>query len=98
MVSEYKIPKNYMERVVKETLEKLLKDRDDVCKCEECVADMMAYALNRLPPKYIVTDRGYIFSKLSEVEAQFQVDVLEAVLEAINVISKNPRHSLEKKR
>ncbi|MCD6362378.1 MAG: late competence development ComFB family protein [Synergistetes bacterium] len=83
-----------MERVVKETLEKLLKDRDDVCKCEECIADMMAYALNRLPPKYIVTDRGYIFSKLNEIEAQFQVDVLEAVLEAIKVISKNPRHSV----
>ncbi len=98
MVEEYKIPRNYMERVVKETLEKLLKDRNDICKCEECIADMMAYALNRLPPKYVVTDRGYVFSKLSEIETQFQVDVLEAVLEAIEVISKNPRHSVSKKR
>lgn len=86
------MPRNYMEKVVRETLAKLLKDREDICKCEKCVADMIAYALNRLPPKYMVTDRGYIFLKLREIETQFQVDVLEAILEAIQVVSKKPEH------
>ncbi|MBC7331924.1 MAG: late competence development ComFB family protein [Synergistetes bacterium] len=86
------MPRNYMEKVVKETLMRLLKEREDICKCEKCIMDMMAYALNRLPPKYMVTDRGYIFLKLKEIEVQFQVDVLEAVLEAISVVSKRPEH------
>lgn len=93
MIPEERMPRNYMEKIVKETLMRILKEREDICKCEKCVSDMMAYALNRLPPKYMSTDRGYIFLKLKEIEVQFQVDVLEAVLEAIDVVSKNPKHS-----
>ncbi len=93
MVPDERMPRNYMEKLVRETLMRLLKDKEGICKCEKCISDMMAYALNRLPPRYVTTDRGYIFSKLREIEVQTQVDVLEAVLEAIDVVSKNPKHS-----
>jgi competence protein ComFB len=49
---------NYMEEVVQDELELLLSERTDVCKCQKCKFDMMVFALNRLPPKYVITDRA----------------------------------------
>ena len=83
---------NYMEDVVKDTLEDLVSKREDICKCEKCKFDMMAWALNRLPPKYIVSDRGRIFTKLQGVEAQFRADVVRELTKAISRITKNPQH------
>ena len=83
---------NHMEDVVKDTLEDLLSKKEDICKCEKCKFDIMAWALNRLPPKYIVSDRGRIFTKLQEVEVQFRADVVRELTKAISHISKNPQH------
>ncbi|MGE5308839.1 MAG: late competence development ComFB family protein [Deltaproteobacteria bacterium] len=83
---------NYMEEVVQDELEQLLSERDDVCKCQRCKYDMMVYALNRLPPKYVITDRGRLYTKLKEQELQFKADVVKELTKAINFISKNPNH------
>lgn len=83
---------NYMEDIVRDTLEELLSKKEDICKCEKCKFDIMAWALNRLPPKYIVSDRGRIFTKLQEVEVQFRADVVRELTKAISHISKNPQH------
>jgi competence protein ComFB len=83
---------NYMEDVVKDTLEDLLSQKEDICKCQKCKFDMMAWALNRLPPKYIVSDKGRIFTKLQGVEVQFRADVVRELTKAISHISKSPQH------
>lgn len=83
---------NYMEEVVKDTLEKLLSKKQDICKCQKCKLDMMAHALNRLPPKYVVSDKGIVFTKLQEVEIQFRADVTKELTRAIEHVSKNPQH------
>lgn len=83
---------NYMEDVVKDTLEDLLSKKGDICKCEKCKFDMMAWVLNRLPPKYIVSDKGRIFTKLQGVEVQFRADVVRELTKAISHITKNPQH------
>ncbi|MCM8801409.1 MAG: late competence development ComFB family protein [Candidatus Omnitrophica bacterium] len=83
---------NYMEEVVKDILEKLLLKKQDICKCQKCKFDMMAHALNRLPPKYVVSNKGIVFTKLQEVEIQFRTDVVKEVTRAIEHISKNPQH------
>ncbi len=87
--------RNYMEEVVNRTLEEILSPRDDVCKCERCKLDIMALALNHLPPKYVVTDMGYIYTKVNELESQFKADVTVAVTNALKIIRKNPRHEEE---
>ncbi|RJP33140.1 MAG: competence protein ComFB [Actinobacteria bacterium] len=84
-----------MEEVVNRTLEEILSPRDDVCKCERCKLDIMALALNHLPPKYVVTDMGYIYTKVNELESQFKADVTVAVTNALKIIRKNPRHEEE---
>lgn len=83
---------NYMEDIVKDMLDSLLADKEDICKCEKCKFDMIAWALNRLPPKYVVTAKGRIFTKLQEVQVQFRADVIRELTKAISYISKNPQH------
>lgn len=61
-------------------------NRYRICKCQRCLNDIIALALNYLPPHYYVeTGRGgEIGSPLIMVE--------NAVIEAMDRVSKNPRH------
>ena len=83
---------NYMEDVVQDELELLLSERDNICKCQKCKYDMMVMALNRLPPQYVITNRGRIYTKLNEQEAQFKADVVKELTKAIVKVSRNPSH------
>ena len=86
------ILRNYMEEVVDRTIEEILAPREDICKCERCILDIKALALNHLPPKYVVTDMGYVYTKVNELENQFKADITVAVTNAMKIIRKNPRH------
>ncbi|HRZ14289.1 MAG TPA: late competence development ComFB family protein [Candidatus Omnitrophota bacterium] len=84
---------NYMEEVVADELEILLRDkRETFCDCQKCKFDIMVWALNRLPPQYVITDRGRLFTKLSEQETQFKADVVKVLTKAIVHVCKNPNH------
>jgi len=84
--------KNYMEEATDSTIDEILARRDDVCKCDRCKMDIKALALNHLPPKYVVTDRGYVYTKVNELENQFKADITVAVTNALKIIRDNPRH------
>lgn len=61
-------------------------DRYVVCRCERCISDITALALNYLPPHYYVdAGRGGDIGSPS-------VMVENAVIEAIETVGKNPRH------
>lgn len=83
---------NYMEDMVRAELEQLLVEIDDICKCQKCICDMMVWALNRIPPRYVVTSKGRMFTKLREQEIQFKADVIRELTKAIIYVSKNPQH------
>ena len=84
---------NFMEVLVDEALEDLFKVTSlQFCRCERCYLDAKSIALNRLPPKYIVTRTGEIYAKLDIFRNQFRVDVLKAAIEAIEIVKKNPSH------
>lgn len=84
---------NYMEKLVFGKLNEVLVTRKDICKCEQCRLDIAAIALNNLAPRYIVTDRGKIYTKLDMMETQFGVDVLMAISKGLNIVAANPRHA-----
>ena len=84
--------KNYMEDCVSFTLDDTL-GLFDCCKCEECRNDIMAMALNSLPPKYVATTKGTLFTKINMTDRQLTVDVTTAVINAITKISSNPKHA-----
>jgi len=65
----------------------------DCCLCERCRADITALALNNLPGKYVVTEEGEIFAKVSSFHQQAEIDVVAATMKAMMVVSKNPNHT-----
>ena len=68
--------KNYLEIVVQDVVEKELSSKDEPwAKSEKSRLDIMAFILNRLPARYVVTDKGWIMTKIKETEVQFQVDI-----------------------
>ena len=84
---------NYMETLVERMLDVSLPKFEDVCGCERCRLDMMAHALNNLPARYIVAERGLTHVNLEAASAQFGSDVLYAVSSAIQLIGMRPRHA-----
>ncbi len=84
--------KNMMEEAVEYQLDKVLATMPNVCSCEECRLDMASFALNRLPAQYVRTDAGALFQKLNNSSQQAEVEVLTAVMSAINIISAHPNH------
>jgi len=80
-----------MEEVVDSKIDLVLNSMD-VCKCDKCKLDIKAIALNSLSPHYVVTDKGNLYSKLKEMEAQFEVDIETAIIKAAMTVSNNPRH------
>jgi len=83
--------KNYTEVCVKDMIESML-PRLDCCKCDNCKYDIMAIALNSLPPKYVVTHTGQIYTKLNALQNQFEADIIAAITRAVKMVTAKPRH------
>lgn len=90
--SKYKL-RNYMEVSVMHALPSVLKSFPYACDCERCQMDIIAYALNHLQPKYVITDKGELFLKVNELRIQYEADIFKALIDAINVVSESPRHN-----
>jgi competence protein ComFB len=86
--------RNYMEDVVLETIDGILNEIN-CCSCAKCKLDISAIALNSLPPKYVVTRRGQLYTKLAALQNQFDVDIIAAITKAAVLVSRNPRHNEE---
>lgn len=82
---------NIMEDIVRNKLSEMLKN-ENCCKCDRCIEDMTALALNKLPSKYVSTHNGELFSKVDSMVRQNSVDLNIAVAEAISCVSKRPSH------
>jgi competence protein ComFB len=87
---EFKL-KNCMEDVVFIFLDEIIKNKD-VCKCERCKLDIASIALNNLPTKYAVTQRGEIYAKAEMLSDQFRTNVIVELLKAIEIVSSRPHH------
>lgn len=83
--------RNYMEELVLRMLPTVMNSMD-ICKCEQCKMDIVAYALNNLPPKYVVSDKGGIFTRLETMQSQFDADIITAITRGASLVSENIRH------
>jgi competence protein ComFB len=84
--------KNYMELLVWELLDEFLEQYPSVCDCEACRYDIVALALNNLPPKYIATDKGELLMRVQGTLTQNRSDVLSALIQATLKVGSNPNH------
>ena len=87
--------RNYMEDIIMDKMPQVLKRMSDICMCDRCHMDRLAYALNNSPPKYIVTPKGKLYAKLNVLQGQFDVDVVRAITDAAVLVDKHPRHDDE---
>ena len=63
----------------------------DICKCQDCVLDMAALALNSVKPFYRVSLLGKVYAG-SLTDTKYGEEVKKSVHEAIVKISGNPAH------
>ena len=81
---------NDSERLVFDELERQLDEAgNEVCRKDECVLDMAAYALNHVRPKYRANLMGRLYAQATDEERI--AEVREAVRDAIRTVSDNPR-------
>ncbi|MBD5470689.1 MAG: late competence development ComFB family protein [Lachnospiraceae bacterium] len=84
--------KNIMEDDVERQLNKLLPTMPNICSCDICRLDMATYALNRLKPNYVRSDKGELFHKVNTSSIQAKTDLMSVVVTAINTIGARPSH------
>ena len=87
---------NYTETAVLELLDSVLdqhkKTFPNICCCTRCREDVMAIALNNLPPHYVVTETGKVLKQVSFERLGGKAQVITQILRALEIVSKNPRH------
>ncbi len=94
--------KNYNEDLVLDTVKIVLKDRPDVRPTRSFYLDVAAYVLNRIPPKYITSERGFTRAVVQAVgngdgEGQRLVNVIELITwvnRAIDVVARRRREGV----
>ena len=84
--------RNIMEDDVARQLDMLLPTMPNICSCDICRSDMAAYALNRLKPNYVRSNKGELFHKVNTSSTQAKTEILTAVVTAINIIGSHPHH------
>lgn len=84
--------KNIMEDDVERQLNNLLPTMPNICSCDICKLDMATYALNRLKPNYVRSDKGELFHKVNTSSIQAKTDLMSVVITAINTIGARPSH------
>lgn len=76
-----------MEDIVTSVVREVLKKDKDIPKAEIYEQDIIAYVLNRVPARYITSERGIIHGKLeSRFKFQQRTDILFLIQEAIQNI------------
>ena len=85
--------KNLIEPLVAREYAKLLPTMKDACGCPICREDILVYALNRLPPRYVATLTGEVVSEVKMEAEQGQADIAVALMDAFRVVGASPRHA-----
>jgi competence protein ComFB len=90
---DFDLLKNEAEQMVLHELERQLEGQpEDVCRCNECVVDMAAIALNTVRPLYRFSLLGTLYAAQAVNEQSYADSVQQAVAQAIEKVSKNPAH------
>ena len=83
--------RNIIEDIVENKYDKLINDFD-VCRCNICRSNVIAYTLNKFKPKYVVTEKAYLFTKVLLDNNEFNLEITKAVVNGIKIVSLNPHH------
>ena len=80
--------KNYQEDLVLHVIQIALEDRPEIAADEVFIHDVAAYALNRLPPRYIQSERGFTRLALSHACDDESSGELAGMLEMLLLVNR----------
>lgn len=83
---------NLLEEEVIKAVDNQLKITPIACDCDKCRMDIVAITLNNLKPKYVVSDKGRLYGKISSMTYQYNADIIKEVTKAIAIVGENPLH------
>lgn len=63
----------------------------DFCGCDTCRGDVLVYALNRLPAKYVASLEGTVITELNLDKHQMRARIDVMVLEGLRQVTANRR-------
>lgn len=86
---------NMMEETVLTKIDQLWQTTS-FCKCDQCKIDIAAYALNRLPPRYVHSLAGELIHKFDASTIQMDAEITACVYNAIVRIGEDPNHDAKK--
>jgi competence protein ComFB len=85
--------KNEAETIVIREVEQQLKSGNvDMCRCNDCVLDIVGVALNNVKPLYRVSLLGALYTSQAINEKEYADSVMKAVQHAIKKVKRNPCH------
>ena len=80
--------KNYQEDVVLRAIEIALEPEPDMLRDEDFVKDVAAFVLNRVPPRYVMSERGFLRLALEHLEEEQQDKSLANVIELMMLVNR----------
>ena len=87
----FELLKNEAEELVLQELEAQLEEMGtEICRCNDCVMDMAAMALNAVKPMYRYSLMGKLYA--SQPDMAYVESVHQAVEHAVEKVSSNPSH------
>ena len=90
---DFDLLKNEAEKLVLNELEHQLNAyAGELCRCNDCVVDMAAMALNTVKPMYRFSLLGTLYAEQAMNERSYADSVQQAVAVAIEKVRKNPSH------
>lgn len=80
--------KNYQEDVVLRAIEIALEETPELLDDERFVKDVAAYVLNRVPPRYVMSERGFLRLAVEHLEEAEQEKSLANVIELMMLVNR----------
>lgn len=83
---------NYTEEMMLKAIKDITDERPNMCRCERCLQDIAALALNEVSPRYVSSDRGKVFTRLDELDHRFYAKCWVVAFDAVKRVEANPHH------
>ncbi|BCV25051.1 late competence development ComFB family protein [Gelria sp. Kuro-4] len=83
---------NCMEAAVAAHFSEVARRFPEACRCPRCRLDVLALALNALPPRYVVSETGEVYARAEQLSQQYNADIAIALTRAFSQVLAAPRH------
>ncbi len=83
--------RNMVEEHVVEAYSNLVDHFPNFCGCDTCRADVLVFALNRLPARYVATTEGKVVTEFNLDKDQMRATIDVTMMDAFRKVSSAPR-------